>query len=143
MKFRKIKGIISRKFDILLLVRTIGSQSTVLLFFRQYFQVIVQRSFSVSFVFFSFISVCFETDLFVSVVSKWVRNTETNRKKLLLVSRNKHKMNRNRFSFGLFRFEPKKKIVCFEDTLVSRDLHVCFCYHSIDLKYSTYTLWSL
>jgi hypothetical protein len=28
---------------------------------------------------FSFFSVCFETDLFVSVVSKRVKNTETNR----------------------------------------------------------------
>jgi hypothetical protein len=65
-----------------------------------------------------YFSVCFETDRFVSVVSKRVRNTETNRKKLLLVSRNKPKMNRNRLSFGLFRFEPKKKFVCFEDTLV-------------------------
>jgi hypothetical protein len=67
--------------------------------------------------FFGF-SVCFETVLFVSVVSKRVRNTETNRKKLLLVSQNKPKMNRNRLSFGLFRFEPKKKFVCFEDTLL-------------------------
>jgi hypothetical protein len=30
---------------------------------------------------FSFFSVCFETDLFVSVVSKQVKNTETNRNK--------------------------------------------------------------
>jgi hypothetical protein len=30
---------------------------------------------------FSFFSVCFETDVFVSVVSKRIRNTETNRKK--------------------------------------------------------------
>jgi hypothetical protein len=34
-----------------------------------------------------------------------------------LVSRNKPKMNRNRFSFGLFRFEPKFFLVCFENTL--------------------------
>jgi hypothetical protein len=34
-----------------------------------------------------------------------------------MVSRNKPKNNRNRLSFGLFRFEPKKKFDCFEDTL--------------------------
>jgi hypothetical protein len=60
-----------------------------------------------------FFSVCFETDLFALVVSKRVRNTETNRKNLLLVSRNKPKMNWNRLNFGLFRFEQKKKFVCF------------------------------
>jgi hypothetical protein len=67
-----------------------------------------------------FISVCFETDLFVSVVSIWIRNTEiteTNQKNNLLVSRNKPKNNRNKLSFGLFRFEPKFYFVCFEDTL--------------------------
>ncbi len=36
------------------------------------------------------------------------KQTETNRKKCFLVSRNKPKNNRNRLSFGLFRFEPKK-----------------------------------
>jgi hypothetical protein len=46
------------------------------------------------------------------------KRTETNRKNDLLVSRNKPKNNRNRSSFGLFRFEPKKKFVCFEDTLI-------------------------
>jgi hypothetical protein len=43
---------------------------------------------------------------------------ETNRKINLLVSRNKPKNNRNRLSFGLFRFEPKIYFICFEDTLV-------------------------
>jgi hypothetical protein len=69
---------------------------------------------------FAFFSVCFETDLFVSVVSvvsKRVKNTETNRNEIFLVSRNKPKINRNRFSFGLFRFEPKFFFVCFENTL--------------------------
>jgi hypothetical protein len=37
---------------------------------------------------------CFETD----------PNVETNRKNVLLVLRNKPKINRNRLSFGLFRF---------------------------------------
>jgi hypothetical protein len=45
------------------------------------------------------------------------KQTETNRKNQSLVSQNKPKNNRNRLSFGLFRFEPKKKFVCFEDTL--------------------------
>jgi hypothetical protein len=66
-------------------------------------------------------SVCLETDLFVSVVSKWVKNTKTNqnnRNNKFLVLRNKPKMNQNRFSFGLFWFEPKHLFVCFENTLV-------------------------
>jgi hypothetical protein len=49
--------------------------------------------------------------------SETPKQTETNRKNLLLVSRNKPKINRNRLIFGLFRFEPKKKFICFEDTL--------------------------
>jgi hypothetical protein len=40
-------------------------------------------------------------------------------KKNLLVSRkSKPKNNRNRLSFGLFRFEPRKKIYGFEDPLI-------------------------
>jgi hypothetical protein len=50
---------------------------------------------------------CFETD----------PKHQNKPKKLLLVSRNKPKINQNRLSFGLFRFEPKKKFVRFEDTL--------------------------
>ncbi len=69
---------------------------------------------------FRFVSVWYETVLFVSVVSIQVRNTETNRNFLLLVSRNKPKQTRNRSCFGLFRFEPKFIFVCFEDTLVGR-----------------------
>ncbi len=38
-------------------------------------------------------------------------------KKSILVSRNQPKNNRNRLSFGLFWFEPKKKFDCFDDTL--------------------------
>jgi hypothetical protein len=67
--------------------------------------------------FFRFVSVCFDKVLFVSVDSIPVRNSETNRKKSFLVSRNKPKNNWNRLSFGLFRFESKKKFDCFEDTL--------------------------
>ncbi len=46
---------------------------------------------------------------FVSIVSIYVRNTETNRNKpkfLFFVSRNKPKHNRNRSCFGMFRFQP-------------------------------------
>ncbi len=43
------------------------------------------------------------------------------RKKSFLVSRNKPKNNRNRLSFGLFRFEPKKIFDCFEDTLAKTE----------------------
>jgi hypothetical protein len=39
--------------------------------------------------------------------SETPKQTETNRKNVLLVSRNKPKINRNSLSFGLFRFEPK------------------------------------
>jgi hypothetical protein len=74
--------------------------------------------------FFRFVSVCFEKVPFVSVVSIPVRNTETNRNKpknFFLVSRNKPKNNRNRLSFGLFRFEPKKIFYRFEDILIGRE----------------------
>ncbi len=74
--------------------------------------------------FFWFVSVYFKKILFVLVVSIPVRNTETNRIKCLLVLRNKLKNNWNRLSFGLFRFEPKKKFDCFEDTLLTSDKSV-------------------
>jgi hypothetical protein len=70
---------------------------------------------------FRVVSVCFGLLRNSSVV----RNTETNRNFLLLVSRNKPKQTRNRSCFGLFRFEPKIIFVCFEDTLggMSRGMH--------------------
>ncbi len=68
---------------------------------------------------FPFVSVCYETNLFVSVVSIQVRNTETNQNFFFLVSRNKLKQTQNRSCFGLFQFEPKFIFVCFEDTLVT------------------------
>jgi hypothetical protein len=44
----------------------------------------------------------------------------------MYVSRkNKPKNNRNRLSFGLFRFKPKKKFDCFEDTLVCSNFVQC------------------
>ncbi len=60
--------------------------------------------------------------------------TPTKPKKFALVSwKNKPKNNRNRLSFGLFRFEPRKKINCFEDPLIEkvywrffRFVSVCF-----------------
>jgi hypothetical protein len=63
----------------------------------------------------------FVTILFVSVVSIYVRKTETNRNNFFWfyeTNRNKPKQTRNRSCFGLFRFEPKFIFVCFEDTLV-------------------------
>ncbi len=54
-----------------------------------------------------------------SVVSIPVRNIETNRNKFFLVSRkSKPKNNRNRLSFGLFRFKSRKKINGFEYPLI-------------------------
>jgi hypothetical protein len=38
-------------------------------------------------------------------------------KKCFWVSLNQPKKKKNRLSFGLFRFEPKKKFDCFEDTI--------------------------
>ncbi len=49
---------------------------------------------------FRFVSVRYETVLFVSVVSIYIRNTETNRNFLFLVSRNKPKQTRNWSCFG-------------------------------------------
>jgi hypothetical protein len=56
------------------------------------------------------------------------KQTETNRNKHFLVSRNKPKINRNRFCFGFFRFEPKFFFVCFENTLVRVHLKKLDCY---------------
>jgi hypothetical protein len=62
----------------------------------------------------------FSKQIVFSVVSIRVRNTETNRKIIFLVSRNKPKNNRNRLCFVSFRFKPKIFFVCFEDTLSTR-----------------------
>jgi hypothetical protein len=75
--------------------------------------------------------------------SETPKRTETNRKNNLLVSRNKPKNNRNRLSFGLFRFEPKFYFICFEDTLVAAPQCVpigfrCkkwFCYMVFNLRH--------
>ncbi len=75
-------------------------------------------------VFWRYSSVCFEKILFVSVVSILVRNTETNGKKCFLVSRNKPKNNRNRLSFGLFRFEPKKNLIVSRTTYFQDQIYL-------------------
>jgi hypothetical protein len=77
--------------------------------------------------------------VFVSLVSKRIRNTETNRKNVLLVSRNKPKINRNRLSFGLFRFEPKINFVCFEDTLSLEQVSHNWCQNFFLLSYGPST----
>jgi hypothetical protein len=43
-----------------------------------------------------------------------------------LVLRNKPKINRNIFWFGLFRFEPKLFFDCFEDTQNAHDTRALF-----------------
>jgi hypothetical protein len=77
-------------------------------------------SFSTDFLLFRFVSKQICVFRLFRYRSEKPKRTETNRNKNLLVSRNKPKMNRNRLSFGLFRFEPKKFFVCFEDTLEQR-----------------------
>jgi hypothetical protein len=54
--------------------------------------------------------------------SETPKQTEKN---VFLVLQNKPKNNRNRLSFGLFRFEPKRKFDCFEDTLGT--FHCALC----------------
>jgi hypothetical protein len=71
----------------------------------------------VSFRLFRFVSKQFCLFRLFRYGSETPKRTETNRKNSLLVSRNKPKINRNRLSFGLFRFEPKIYFICFEDTL--------------------------
>ncbi len=53
---------------------------------------------------FRFVSVCYETDLFVSLVQIQVRNTETNQNFFFLVSRNKPKQTETNAKQILFRF---------------------------------------
>jgi hypothetical protein len=57
-------------------------------------------------------------NFFIWFVPKRFRNTETN-PNFFLVSQKRPQQNRNRPRFDLFRFEPKQKIVCLEDTLLS------------------------
>ncbi len=65
-----------------------------------------------------FVSVCYETVLFVSVVSIYVGSKHRNKPKIFAFGFTKQ--TRNRSCFGLFRFEPEFIFVCFKDTLPRR-----------------------
>ncbi len=91
--------------------------SVVSLLYRNSFKESIFEYFSENLGLCRFVSVCYETVLYVSIVSIQVRNTETNRIFQFLVSRNKPKQTQNRSCFGLFRFESKFIFVRFEDTL--------------------------
>ncbi len=73
-------------------------------------------------------SVCFETVLFVSVFSILVRDTETNRNLLFLVSQNKPKHNQNRSCFSLFWFEPKIFFCLFRGHPISGNSLISFLF---------------
>jgi hypothetical protein len=94
-----------------------------------------------------FFSICFETDLFVSVLSvvlKWIHNTETNLKIYFLVSRNKPKINRNRCKFQFVSVRTENFFVCFVDTLVFVLLFL-FCFSvclETDLFFSVFSVVS-
>jgi hypothetical protein len=87
----------------------------------------------------SFFSICFETDLFVSVlsvVSIWIRNTETNgTENFCLVSRNKPKINGNRWALVCFGSNRKYIFVCFVENLV---FMLLLCFFSVCFKTSLY-----
>ena len=68
---------------------------------------------------FRFVLVHFETKVFVSIVSKFIWNTKTNRNKIIIGLENEPKQTRNRSCFGYFWFEPKFFFICFMDTLVA------------------------
>jgi hypothetical protein len=81
---------------------------------------------------FSFISVCFETDLFVSVVSKRVRNTETNRnkpKKIVIGFAKQTENEPKQIEFRFVSVRTPKKFVCFEDTLL---LHATLFHENVN-----------
>jgi hypothetical protein len=58
------------------------------------------------------------TDFFVSVLSETVSKYRNKPKNYFFSFVKKTETERNRSNFSLFRFKPKQKIVCFEDTLV-------------------------
>jgi hypothetical protein len=61
------------------------------------------------------VSVCFETPIFF--FGSFRNGSETPKQpKIYLTSLERPKQNQNGSSFGLFRFELKQTIVCFEDT---------------------------
>jgi hypothetical protein len=82
----------------------------------------LRAKFFVSYVFFRFFGLfrnrsvcfgCFETG------PKHRNKPKQTEKNCYWFRETNRKRNRNRLSFGLFQFEPKKKFVCFEDTLVA------------------------
>ncbi len=68
-------------------------------------------------------------------VSRQFRNTETNRK--IFFFREK---DWNRSSFSLFKFKPKQKIVCFEDTLYWTEPYIGLFWHRTKSKSDRYYL---
>jgi hypothetical protein len=71
---------------------------------------------------------------------------------IFLVSQKRLKQNRNRSSFGLFRFEPKQRIVCFEDNLILPlgggqweesycTVHIVMADKHVRLYYCALSLW--
>jgi hypothetical protein len=86
--YQKIMGLRLRKIDCLLLMYQCTQYKIHFLLNKVSFQfkaLLLRELFAVQNIlemfFFSFFSVCFETDVFVSVVSKRIRNTETNQNK--------------------------------------------------------------
>jgi hypothetical protein len=76
---------------------------------------------------FSLFSVCFETDMFVSVVSKQARNTETNRnkpKKYIFGFAKQTEKQPKQIEFRFLSVRTEKKICLIEDTL-------CICESSM------------
>jgi len=80
---------------------------------------------------FWFVLVHFETKQFVSVVAKFIWNTETNRNKIIIGFENEPKQTQNRSCFGYFRFEPKFFCFCFVDTLIWRSGYFTFSGHEM------------
>jgi hypothetical protein len=58
-------------------------------------------------------SVCFETDVFISVVSKWVRNKP---KKIVIGFAKQTENEPEQIEFRFVSVRTEKKFVCFEDT---------------------------
>jgi ATP-dependent Zn protease len=67
--------------------------------------------------------------------SKTSKQTETNRNKFFLISRkSKPKNNQNRLSFGLFRFEPRKKLTVSRTPYCRERFLKIFCFFSVCFK---------
>jgi len=98
---------------------------------------------------FRFVSVCCETDLFVSVV--WYRFETPKQTEMFCfwfheTNWNKRETNLVSVCFGLFRFVPKIIFVCFEDTLpwMQKSASVTWCVWKKNLdNYLKRCLWVL